>query len=258
MEVAGFSPTLGVTFMASQAKGFGHDPEAALQDLAHMRPIAIESGHPEQTLWSFFQEAELRYALDRWDDSLDLTRSVLRLAETQAVASDLLGRLTLCAELACGHDWAGLLEAAQEGLALLRESSVLRLEEPSFQAHVGSAQLGLGRPGEARAAAEEGVAFLRRAEGYWRPNVFAVLARAQLALGEPAPDIAATLDEYGALLAKSGFHLYEGELHELRARLADRENQPEQKAAALRLAHECYTRFGMTAHADRLTEELPG
>jgi class 3 adenylate cyclase len=256
-EVAGFTPALGVTFMRAHAKGFRHDPEAALRDLAHMRPIAIESGYPEQTLWSFFQEAELRYALDRWDDSLDLTRSVLRLAENQAVSSDLLARGTLCAELACGRDWQGLLEAAKEGLELLRESSVLRLHESTFLAHIGTAQIGLGRPKEARAAAEEGVAFLREARGYWRPNVYAVLARAQLALGERAPDIAATLDEYEALLSRSGFHLYEGELYELRARLADREAQPEQRASALASAHEAYARFGMSAHSKRLVEELP-
>ena len=71
-------------------------------------------------------------------------------------------------------------------------------------------------------------------------------------------DIASTLDEYAALLDRTEMHLLEGELHELRARVADRANEPEGSAAALRLAHEGYVRFGMTAHADRLAAELPG
>ncbi len=84
------------------------------------------------------------------------------------------------------------------------------------------------------------------------PHSYAVLARAQLALDEPAADIARTLDEYAALLERTEFHLFEGELHELRARLADREGQQAEKTAALQRAHDCYTRFGMTAQAARV------
>jgi hypothetical protein len=93
---------------------------------------------------------------------------------------------------------------------------------------------------------------MREAEGWWTPTCYAVLARAQLELAEPAADIAATLDEYAALLERSGFQLFEGELHELRARLAEREGQRNDAVAALARAHECYTRFGMTAQAARV------
>lgn len=55
-----------------------------------------------------------------------------------------------------------------------------------------------------------------------------------------------------ALLERTGFHLYEGELHELRARLADREGRETEKSAALERARDCYTRFGMTAQASRV------
>ena len=83
-------------------------------------------------------------------------------------------------------------------------------------------------------------------------HCYAVLARVQLALAEPAADIAHTLDEYDALLIRTGARVYEGELHELRARLAEREGQLAKRAAALNRAFECYTRFGMTAQAKRI------
>ena len=65
-----------------------------------------------------------------------------------------------------------------------------------------------------------------------------------------------TLDEYAALLERTEFHLYEGELHELRARLAEREGHEAEKVAALLSAYVCYTRFGMTAQAERVTRLL--
>ena len=82
-------------------------------------------------------------------------------------------------------------------------------------------------------------------------DCYAVLARAQLHLHEPAADISATLDEYAALLERTELHLYEGELHELRARLAEREGDALARTAALRRAY-AGSRFGLTAQAERL------
>src|SRR6266851_4167503 len=98
--------------------------------------------------------------------------------------------------------------------------------------------------------------FVRESKGAWSPHSYAVLARAQLALGEPAADIGRTLDEYAALLESTEFHLFEGELHELRARLAEREGRHAERAAALQRAYDCYTRFGMTAQATRVAEAI--
>lgn len=98
--------------------------------------------------------------------------------------------------------------------------------------------------------------FIRTSKGVWNPHSYAVLVRAQLELNEPAADIARTLDEYAALLERTGFHLYEGELHELRARLADREGQEAEKTAALKRARDSYTRFGMTAQALRVAQAM--
>ncbi len=88
------------------------------------------------------------------------------------------------------------------------------------------------------------------------PHSYAVLARAQLALVEPAANIAATLDEYAALLERTGFHLYAGELHELRARLAEREGHQADRTAALQRAFDSYTQFGMTEQAERIATAM--
>jgi ATP/maltotriose-dependent transcriptional regulator MalT len=149
-----------------------------------------------------------------------------------------------------------VLDAARNALQLLRERGVLRLAEPSFLAHIGTAQLTLGHPEAGRAAAAEGVVFMRTSNCAYNPHSYAVLARAQLALGEPEADIASTLDEYAALLERTEFHLYEGELHELQAHLAAREGREAEKVVALQRAHACYSRFGMTAQAVRVAKEL--
>ena len=93
---------------------------------------------------------------------------------------------------------------------------------------------------------------MRESKSVFSPCSYALLARAQLELLEPATDIASTLDEYATLLERTRFRLYAGELDELRARLAEREGQKTERSAALTRAHDCYTRFGMTAQAARI------
>ena len=95
-------------------------------------------------------------------------------------------------------------------------------------------------------------------QAVWNPHSYAVLARAQLALAEPTSAISETLDEYAAVLQRTGFHIYEGELHELRARLADREGDAPVQTQALQSAYDCYTRFGMTLHAGRVGTQNTG
>ena len=57
--------------------------------------------------------------------------------------------------------------------------------------------------------------------------------KGRLSFLELAADILATLGEYAALIARTEFHLYEDELKELRARLAEREGHQVGRAAAL-------------------------
>ena len=132
----------------------------------------------------------------------------------------------------------------------------MRLLEPCFLAHLGDAQFALGNFQASRTAAQEGVTLMRESRSSWEPRCYAVLIRAQLALVEQAVEITATLDEYGALLARTEFALYEGELHELRAQLAEREGHEPEKAAALQRAFDSYTRFGMTAQAERIAAAM--
>ena len=63
---------------------------------------------------------------------------------------------------------------------------------------------------------------MREYQNAFNPQAYAVLARAQLALAVPTAAITATLDEYEALLKRTEFHVYEGEL---RACLAERERE---------------------------------
>ena len=70
----------------------------------------------------------------------------------------------------------------------------------------------------------------------------------------------ALLEFYFAILANAVHrfegtvnHIYHGELHELRAQLAAREGLYTERVAALAVAHDCYTRFGMTGQAARIT-----
>jgi class 3 adenylate cyclase len=219
-DVAGFSPLRGAQFMRAHAIGFRRDPDLALREFPRARELALESGHPEQALWCVIGEAELRRALDRWDDSLGLTAAAMRLAENLAAGGEVLARVTLCDELACHRDWPALLEAATNALDFVRESGALRLHEATFLGHIGEARLELGELEAARAAAQEGVDFIRGAQGFWRPHAYAVLARIQLARGEPREKTANTLDEYAAVLDRTEMNVLQGELDELRARVA--------------------------------------
>jgi hypothetical protein len=147
--------------------------------------------------------------------------------------------------------------ARAKTLRVIRERGANRALEPDFLAHIGTAQIESSNLEAGRAAAEEGVASMRESGFAYNPRSYAVLGRAQLALGEPAARITSTLDEYAALLRRTEFHLLEGEMHELRACLADREGRHREKALALERAFECYTNLGMTGQATRVKEGSP-
>jgi hypothetical protein len=254
--VTGVSPLLGARYICHRCIGFTRDAETALRELSLLRQVALDSGYPELALWIMGGEAELKCALGSCDGMRALAPAAARLAEHLGVGNEINAAHVLCDALACDREWQPLLEAAGDALRLMRERGAMRLYDPVFLAHVGAAQLELGNLEAGRAAAAEGVVFMRESKCAWNPHSYAVLARAQLALGEPADDITSTLDEYAALLERTEFHLYEGELYELRARLAAREGRAAEKTAALQRAYDCYTRFSMTTYAARVAEEL--
>jgi hypothetical protein len=251
-EVTGISPLLGARAFRAHGMGYARDPDEALRELHLVRQVALDSNFPEQALWAVDYEAALRCELDRPDGLSVLAQTAARLAEKRDMGATISSRTGIVAALAGERKWQTVLETAVDTVKLIRECQVLGVFESFFLKHISTAQFELGDLAAARAAAAEGVAQIRSWEGCWSPNSYAALARAQLALHEPSADIAATLGEYATLLARTGFTLFEGELHELGAQLAARDGERDAQVRALHRAHAGYVRFGMTARADRV------
>lgn len=180
-----------------------------------------------------------------------LTETATRLAGNLGAVNEIFAEIGQCDFLACANDWGAVSDAATDTLLGVRARGVERLWEPKLLDLIGVAEIERGNAEASRAASQEGVVFMRKSQSAWNPHCDAVLA-----LAESAADIAGTLDEYESLLTRAGFHIYEGELHELRARLAEREGQQAERAAALARAQACYTRFGMAAQAARVADAL--
>jgi class 3 adenylate cyclase len=255
-EYSGVSPGLSARYIRLFVMGVMDDPATALHELPLVRQAALEVNNAEQALWALHWEAELKYALGNTEGSFALGQTAARLSEDLAAVNEMLAVIPQCDALACANDWSALLDIATDRLCGIRERGVGRLWEPRWLAFISTAHLALDNPEAARAAAQGGVACMRESQALWSPRGYAVLARAQLALAEPAAEIACTLDEYGSLLERTGFHVYAGELHELRAQLAEREGRGANRTAALIRARDCYTRFGMDAQAARVTAAI--
>jgi class 3 adenylate cyclase len=257
-DVWGNSPLLASRNVRAHAIGCGSDPAMALVELAEVRQTAIETGYSENAVFALALEMELRYAIGDSAGIHALTQIATQLAENRGVLNELVAAIGGCDALATDKDWGALLIAATDTLRSIRERGAGRNWESRLLALIGIAQLELDDPAASRASALEGVDAMRESRSVWNPHSYAVLARAQFALSEPAADIAFTLDDYESLLTRTGFHVYEGELHELRAQLAAREGRSGAHAAAIARAHECYTRFGMTAQAARVAAAIKG
>jgi class 3 adenylate cyclase len=251
-DVAGFSPLLAARYIRATCIGHTRDPAHALRELPVVRQSTLDNGYPEQFVWVSVAEAELKYVLGISAGIRALAQAAVRLAENFGAGNEITAAGVACYALAFDNQWQSLLEAASDGLQMIRERGAQRMLESVFLEHICTAQRELGNSEAGRAAAQEGVALIRESNRAWSPHCYAVLARAQLELGKPAQDIASTLDEYAALLERTGSHLYEGEMHELRARLAEREGRHAEKAASLERAFECYTSLGMSAQAARV------
>ena len=249
---AGASALLGARcFSVEWVIGCTRDPNSALRELAALRQQALDCGYPEQAMWAAWCEANLRSALGK--GGIDaLAQWIAPLTERFGVAAAVILEATRCNALTADHAWQTVVETGATGLCLIRERSAMHPMQPFFLAHTANAHLELGEALLGRTEALAGVDYMRETHSVFDPHCYAVLARAQLELREPEPDIASTLDEYAALIERTGFHIYEGEMHELRARLAEREGRQADRAAALAIAHDCYTRFGMTGQAARV------
>jgi ATP/maltotriose-dependent transcriptional regulator MalT len=216
----------------------------------------LDSGYAEQVIWVSMIEAEFKSALSNFEGMRALAQTAVRLAENLGAGNQVIAAGAVCEALASDHEWQALLEAAPEALRMIRERGAQRMLEPRLLGHIATAQLELGDREAARKSAQEGVALMRESKSAWYPRCYTVLARAQLALGEPAADIVRTLDEYAAMLERTESHLYEGVIHELRARLAEREGDRAAMAAEMDRAYDSYASLGMTAQAARVKEAI--
>ncbi len=252
------SPLLSVRSFRANVIGRARDPETALGELSSVRQLALDRGYPEMALWALCWEAEIRWALGHYTEIRKLAQTALQMAQNQSVMHQIYADLTLSYALGCEREWQALLDAAGAALRQMREHGVGRIYEANFLSLMATAQLELGNLDAGRAHAAEGVAFIRSSRHEMEPRSYAVLARAELALGQSAADIGAILEEYAALIERTGARLFEGELHELRARLAEREGQELERVAALSRAQECYTRFGMIEQAARVGAQKTG
>jgi len=258
-NVIGFSPLMGALGVRPLAVGSLRDPATALRESSLARQAALDCGYTEQALWAVAWEIELRSALGISDGARALAQTASQLSENMGAVNEVVASTSQCEALIGEGEWEAVSTMTKELLRGIRESGAGANWVSRLLSILARAQLELGDPRASRAAALEGVVFMRDTKSVWNPHNYAVLARAQLELAEPAADISNTLGEYEALLTQTGFHIYEGELHELRACLAEREGQHTERTAALARAHDRYTRFGMVAQAARIEDlRTPG
>src|SRR5262249_29029793 len=119
-----------------------------------------------------------------------LAQAAVRLAENLGAANQILASLAVCYACACDGDWLPLIDVAGDTLELTRERGAMRSTEPVCLALIGAAQLELGNLESGRGVAQEGIAFMRKSKFAFNPHSYAILARAQLTLGEAPADIA--------------------------------------------------------------------
>lgn len=240
--VMGYSSLIWALMFLEINRGYTADPAAAVAELPRLRRLAIDKGYPEMILWSAPHEAKFLRALHRDHDLRVLGGSVadvLRTPGGQADTNRVFASEVLFLLHASNGDWSAALDEATQALGLIRDRRTNKPFEAQVLANIACARLELGDLQAARIAATEGIECLRSNGIILQPGAYGVLARVQLALDEPAADIVVTLDEYAAVIARAGLDLYQGELAELRATLAERSHrdpQSSQDTSASRLS----------------------
>lgn len=154
---------------------------------------------------------------------MERARTALELAESQGPNSQNVAQAVLSFALGFEGQAAAQLENSAE---------LVRRIASAFPSHallgqalhlLADAHLRLGHWADARRVAAETTARMTETEIWgWSLPAYGTLARAQLELGEPAPAIRATLDEYAATIDHTGMLVFGRELAELRARLEGR------------------------------------
>ena len=121
--------------------------------------------------------------------------------------STAVSRIMRCEALIVDGANAESLDLALNSLQLNREVKAVRLIEQGILIQIALAQYSLGRFQESLSTARECIKYMHAANAIWNPRFYGILVRAQLALEEPTSAIRASLDEYAALIARTGFNL---------------------------------------------------
>jgi adenylate cyclase len=255
-EMCGFSPLLSARFLRGMAQAFSNDPNAILDEAGELEELAVRHHFPEMVSWFAMNEGILGTVLGESRDLERRAREALRIAEHQNTHTQSVAQHAWSSALAVSGRWEELLRVCSEGLREIERTNSTRWFELQGIYYLSWAQLELGQHRAARASASRAVALMEEREFYYVPRPYAVLARAQMALDEPAEAIGATLDEYAAVLTQRRLRLFEPELHELHARLASSVGEQDRAAAELEHACRLYRQVGATRHAERLAREL--
>lgn len=250
------SPLLAARYVSLYIRGVVADPEGSLAEFPRVYQAALDSDNPEQALWALYWEYELRFALRDTSRVHALAHSMAALAENLGAINEMLAAIPRCDAFISNADWPAALELATTMLDWVRARGVGRFWEPHWLATIATIQLARGEPEAAREAAAGGVAIVDGTRMYWSLHAHAALARAQIQAGDPARSVDTTLDEYDARIEETGYRIYEGDLHEIRAQLAAGQGRADVSARAFGLAAECYMRFGMTDQVSRLAKPI--
>ncbi len=248
----GFSPLIVAQLCSLRYRGLSQAPIATLPEIIRLREYALESGYPEQALWLSWLESELKVVTRISGGTPELAKQAAELPVPRGLSNYVLAHLVLCDELFCSRKWQQLRDTAARIAELMQERNALVTLIPMFLAHQGNAWLALDDAPRARELAREGIAFMEESCSMWRPDVYVLMARAQLALGEPAATITASLATCEEVLLRCGFDVWVGEVYEMRAELAAREHDRAAHDAALAQAYASYRRFGLTEREDAL------
>jgi class 3 adenylate cyclase len=222
-DVSGFSPLGAVKHIRATMRGHRGDPVDFRATLGEARQTALDHGYPEMVVWIRWVQVLLAAKLRDTDGVSAWVRESREIAGDQPGLTGIMASLTNARSLGIEGKADAQLELAIEALRLIRERRDAASTEPDALDLIATAYLTLGEPVKARAVAAEGAALLAERETYgfgiW---IHGTLARAQLALEEPTADIERTLDEYTSAIERTGMHLNDRVVAELRELLQER------------------------------------
>ena len=256
--VAAFSPASSARHVRAWTVAQAGEPWVAVRELALARDFAFEHGYPEVALWTIGSQGLVEFLLGRSAEARTLAQEALRVAENQgSTFGEIYAHVSaLGPSLALERDWKRLADVAREAVRRMHETRAALAFEAIALDFLAAAQFELGQTKAARDTAARAVVLMMETGNRKWPRAHAQLIRSQIALAEPAARVEESMTRYATLLEDTGKRLFEPELHELRASLAQREGDPLTHTAELRRAHDLYTGFGVTTHAERLAREL--